>query len=175
MAFNRLARSSNFSRWYRFMVSLSWNHLLFCIIYLNYLYHDSMVTWCNSRINLSRIPHFICNQGSSMRYNPIYYIWSSIFLCILLSIFSQKFIPYTRTWVYLTTYRNSPAKPICCPTPKHSHTSSFWCNCHMSTPQTTRTKPIKHHPSPSPYCNIRRLFHIPSSKRIPRSLLQNRW
>lgn len=81
-------------------------------LYPNHRIHNSMMTRCNSRKNIYRTPHLLCNKRPSMRNNPIYHIRSTILLRLLLSILSQKPIPYTRTRMLLTSSRNQTPQPI---------------------------------------------------------------
>ena len=140
-------------------------------IHYYYCLHNSMMTWCNSRGNIPRTPHHIRDKRTSMRYNPIYYLRSPIFLCIFLSFFPQKSLSNTRTRLRLTPYRNYPTKPIQSPITKYRSPSSLRGYSDLSTSQLTRTKPKKYYPSTNSNSSPRYIFYIPSSRGIYRSLI----
>lgn len=143
-------------------------------IYYSCRINNSMMTRCNSRSYISRTSHHLRNKRPTMRNNLIYYVRGSILLRIFLSILPQQTITNTRIRLCMTPYRNYTPKSIQSSSSKHSSITSVRCNSNMSSPQTARTKPSQYNSSPYSNSSLRSLFYISSSRRIHRSIFQNR-
>lgn len=100
----------------------------------NFNNNISMMTRYYPRKNLPRISHLQSIFRDTNRYNFIYYIRNLFFLCLLLSILSQKTSPKHRNWGLLTSYVYQSFKSFPSTFTKYSYSISLWGYSYMSPP-----------------------------------------
>lgn len=76
-----------FSNWNCIMIPWTWFIVHLRSIFTNRTINNPMMTRRDPRKNIYRSSHISCNKRLTMRNNSIYYLRSTFFLCIFLSIF----------------------------------------------------------------------------------------
>jgi hypothetical protein len=130
----------------------------------------SMMTRYQTRRSPTRTPHLYCNKGITMRNNLIYYLRSTIFLFLLLSILPQKTGTHYRNRTKMTTYWNYTIQCISSTSTKHYYSSIIRSYRNLSPPCHHRKQSYPSHNRTNHHSHTRNLFYFTPSLGILRSL-----